>query len=162
MNNPNPDQDPDPFENYLSSFDEYCDWCENNFDFNDGLDSNANSPFQGPQLTSDQKSLTRRNSSSRQKIDLSSDANDLKSRYYSIFTDRKAFPKKKLYLIQKYVLAPQIGLRNMIRDEIRQKDLYFQNFAKFKDKILLCLELNKKMILSTYLSDVKKLKNKRK
>ncbi len=100
--------------------------------------------------------LNRRRRSPKRKVVLSEEANELKTRYYSIFTSKKSFPKEYILSIHKEFLSPQLGLPKMTRDERRQKDLYFIKYAPLKGEILNCLELNKSRILKTILKDVQK------
>lgn len=96
--------------------------------------------------------------SQKREICLPPIALELRSRYYSTFTHLKKFQKKYILEIHRKILAPQLGLRKMTRDEMRQKDNYFLHFSCVKDQILVCLENNKDVIFKTILKDIKKKK----
>lgn len=114
-------------------------------------------PYNNQQMIHEQNNLlVWRRRSPKRKIILSNEADELKSRYYSTFTSKKSFPKELILEIHRQILTPQLGLPKMTRDERRQKDIYFQNYAFMKEKMLKCLEQNKERILNTILKDIGK------
>lgn len=114
-------------------------------------------PYNNQQIVSQQNNLSYwRRRSPKRKIVLSDEADELKSRFYATFTTKKSFPKELIFEIHKKILSPQLGLPKMTRDERRQKDYYFQNYAFMKEKMLECLENNKQFILNTILKDIEK------
>ena len=61
--------------------------------------------------------------------------------FYQIFTTRKKFPKKFVSLIHNEICI-NLNLRRINRDETRSISLYFHNFAKHSEKILLFISVS--------------------
>ncbi|KAK8871440.1 hypothetical protein M9Y10_007168 [Tritrichomonas musculus] len=73
-------------------------------------------------------------------------ASIFKFSFYQIFTTRKKFPKKYVIMIHNQICI-NLNLRSINRDETRSIDLYFSNFAKHSEKILLYIKNNKNNII---------------
>lgn len=90
------------------------------------------------------------------KRSLSDDAIKLKNNYYVIFTYKKRFPKELVYKIHKEVLVPQLHYPKLKRAEMRELDIYFQNYAPKMKEILDFLKQKKNVLLKDILKDIKK------
>lgn len=90
---------------------------------------------------------------------LSGKALELKNRYYSIFTFSKKFPKEYVLKIHKEYLVDQLKYPKLTRDQTREIDLYFLDYADKKDEILEFLEKNKEELSRGPLKNIKKPRN---
>lgn len=79
-------------------------------------------------------------------VEMEEKAELFKFSFYQSFTSRKKFPKKYVILIHNEICL-NLNLRGINRDETRSIDLYFVNFAKHSEKILLFIKNNKKGII---------------
>lgn len=73
---------------------------------------------------------------SKRKVGLTQKADLFKKMYYQIFTSKKKFPKMLVKQIHEIILVPCF-LDKMSREEYRRIDLYFQDYAKYSDRISL-------------------------
>lgn len=73
-------------------------------------------------------------------------ASIFKFSFYQLFTTRKKFPKKFVIMIHNEICA-NLNLRCINRDESRSIDLYFTNFARHSEKIILFLKAHKNNII---------------
>lgn len=88
---------------------------------------NSRKVSQSPQLSFHKRKRKR-------KIELSDIEESFKNEYYKFFTNKKKFSKKFVIAIHKIIMVP-LSLPAIKRDQTRQIDLYFQDFAYAKDKI---------------------------
>ena len=79
-------------------------------------------------------------------IKLSEKALNFQFSFYQIFTTRKRFPKKYVALIHNEI-CHNLNLRRINRDETRSIFLYFENFSKYAEKILIFIQNNKEEII---------------
>lgn len=95
--------------------------------------------------------------SSKTKVRLSDNQQDFKDNFYQMFTSKKKFDKKLVRGIHNNICA-HFNFKKMTRDQYRMIDLYFKEYAKYSQQILIYLRDNKEEILKLVLglSDVKK------
>lgn len=82
-------------------------------------------------------------------VKMTEDAENFKFSFYKMFTSKKKFPKKYVFLIHNE-LRKDLKLDRINRDECRSIDLYFLHFAKYRKDILLYLEKNKVSIIEKF------------
>lgn len=90
----------------------------------------------------------------KRKVNMPKIALDFRKAYYGTFTTKKCFKKKYIKQIHNEFLTKFLDLKQMARDEIRMKDLYFLNYSTKMNEILECLKDNKDDILCTILKDL--------
>lgn len=92
----------------------------------------------------------------KRKVGLSPQADEFKKLYYQIFTSKKKFPKELVKQIHDIILIPCF-LKKMSREEYRRIDLYFQEYSKYSERILIYLQKHKRELLESIpeLSDLK-------
>ena len=91
----------------------------------------------------------------KRKVDLLENQQSFKNSFYSKIDDKKKkFPKKYVKDIHEKVLMKYIeGFKKMEREEFRRIDLYFQNYAPYREQILNVLTDKKEWILENILSN---------
>lgn len=82
----------------------------------------------------------------KRKLNLSNQAQKFQNYYYLIFTNKKKFPKEFIQKIHKIIQEP-LNLKPMVRDVVRRKDKYFEEYVNDSKKIIEYLVLNKQKIL---------------
>lgn len=87
--------------------------------------------------------------SSQKKVELSDDECDFKYNFYQILTSKKRFAKTIVRDIHNYMSKNYFKFQKMTRNQFRNIDLYFHDYSKYKEQILIYLKNNKELILKS-------------
>lgn len=82
----------------------------------------------------------------KRRIDLSGPSKSFKNFFYKIFTTKAKFPKQLVCKIHNKV-CKSLNLPKISREESRSIDLYFQNYSKDSERILIYLHQHKEELL---------------
>lgn len=118
----------------------------NVFEFNNSLIDTYIETTQPNIDLNERSSLGTSTRGSKIKVDLSKDEHSFKEFFYKIFTTKARFPKKLVCRIHN-IICKALKLPRISRNESRSIDLYFKNYTKESNRILIYLHQHKEELL---------------